>query len=389
MRDFHLPGRSPVYATHGMAATSMPAATLDRARCAARRRQCAGRRGGRVRRAVRDRAAVDRHRRRLLLPLCAGRRRQGHRAERLGPRAGRRHDRLVREPADHGAREHLGARRHRARRDQRLGDAAEGAWPQGPRRTAAAGDPLRRRRLAGAPEGRPGTGSALEAKLRKNGAHAFLPSGAAPNAGDIFRSPPWPRRCARSPAHGAKAFYEGAVAADMVATLRARGGLHTEEDFAAGLHNAEFVEPITLNWNGYDVYQCPPNGQGIIVLMILGMLGGLPSAPDGPLGRDPRPSAYRGGAAGLSRPRRVRRRSVAGRCAGEEAAQPGVPARRCAPDHDDRGHAGAAGRRRVAAAAAPGHGLSLRRRQGRQRVQLHQLAVRGLRLRHPGASSPA
>ncbi len=43
---------------------------------------------------------------------------------------------------------------------------------------------------------------------------------------------------------GAKAFYEGAVAADIVATLRARGGLHTEEDFAAGLHCREFVEPI-------------------------------------------------------------------------------------------------------------------------------------------------
>ena len=48
--------------------------------------------------------------------------------------------------------------------------------------------------------------------------------------------------------------------------------------------NADFVEPITLNWHGYDVYQCPPNGQGIVVLMILGMLGGLPSASDGPLG---------------------------------------------------------------------------------------------------------
>ncbi len=70
----------------------------------------------------------------------------------------------------------------------------------------------------------------------------------------------------------------------MVATLRERGGLHTEEDFARGLHNAEFVEPITLNWKGYDVYQCPPNGQGLLVLMILGMLGGLPSAPDGPDG---------------------------------------------------------------------------------------------------------
>jgi gamma-glutamyltranspeptidase/glutathione hydrolase len=84
--------------------------------------------------------------------------------------------------------------------------------------------------------------------------------------------------------HGAKAFYEGPVAADMVATLRARGGLHTEEDFSRGMHNAEFVEPIMLNWKGYDVYQCPPNGQGLLVLMILGMLEGMGSAPDGAAG---------------------------------------------------------------------------------------------------------
>ncbi len=53
---------------------------------------------------------------------------------------------------------------------------------------------------------------------------------------------------------------------------------------ANGLTTAEFVEPITLNWRGYDAYQCPPNGQGIVALMILGLLGDLPSAADGPFG---------------------------------------------------------------------------------------------------------
>ncbi len=124
----------------------------------------------------------------------------------------------------------------------------------------------------------------LETKLRKNGTHGFLPNGHAPAAGDIFRQPALAETLRGIARGGAKAFYEGAVAADIVATLRARGGLHTEEDFAAGLHNAEFVEPITRNWRGYDVYQCPPNGQGIVALMILGMLGDIPSASDGPLG---------------------------------------------------------------------------------------------------------
>ena len=123
-----------------------------------------------------------------------------------------------------------------------------------------------------------------EEKLRKGGSTPFLPGGSAPHVGDIFRQPGLAETLRTVARHGAKAFYEGPVAADMVATLREHGGLHTEEDFARGLHNAEFVDPITLNWRGYDVYQCPPNGQGLLVLMILGMLGGLPSAPDGASG---------------------------------------------------------------------------------------------------------
>jgi gamma-glutamyltranspeptidase/glutathione hydrolase len=121
-------------------------------------------------------------------------------------------------------------------------------------------------------------------KLRKGGSTPFLPHGMAPKAGDRFANPPLAETLRLIAKHGAKVFYEGPVAADMVQTLRERGGLHTEVDFAEGLTAAEFVDPITLAWKGYDVYQCPPNGQGILVLMILGMLGGLPSAPDGAAG---------------------------------------------------------------------------------------------------------
>jgi gamma-glutamyltranspeptidase/glutathione hydrolase len=106
----------------------------------------------------------------------------------------------------------------------------------------------------------------------------------APNAGDIFRQPALAETLRAVARHGAKAFYEGPIAADMVKTLREKGGLHTEADFAAGLHNADFVDPISLNWRGYDVFECPPNGQGIVALIILGILGGLASAADGPLG---------------------------------------------------------------------------------------------------------
>jgi gamma-glutamyltranspeptidase/glutathione hydrolase len=124
----------------------------------------------------------------------------------------------------------------------------------------------------------------LADKLRLTGAERFLPGGKAPVMGDLFRQPELAQTLRAIAKHGSRAFYEGPVAADMVATLRMRGGLHTEEDFANGRTAAHFVDPIRLGFRGYDVWQCPPNGQGIIVLMLLGMLGGYDPADDGPLG---------------------------------------------------------------------------------------------------------
>ena len=114
---------------------------------------------------------------------------------------------------------------------------------------------------------------------------------------------------------GADGFYEGPVAADMTATLRARGGVQTEEDFANGRKAAEFVEPISLRWRGLDVWQCPPNGPGMVALMILGQLEALGTAPDGPHGAtrfhrhiEAARFAYRDRNAFLTDPRRRRRR---------------------------------------------------------------------------------
>jgi gamma-glutamyltranspeptidase/glutathione hydrolase len=121
-------------------------------------------------------------------------------------------------------------------------------------------------------------------KLRTNGALAFLPGGAAPSPGQTFTQPQLAatlRAIARS---GPAAFYEGPIAADMVAALRARGGLHTEADFANGREAAHFVDPIHTTWRGREVWQCPPNGSGLLVLMLLGIIGGWDPAPDGPLG---------------------------------------------------------------------------------------------------------
>ena len=72
---------------------------------------------------------------------------------------------------------------------------------------------------------------------------------------------------------GRAAFYEGAIAEDIVGALRGFGGLHTLDDFAA--HESEYVEAIATNYRGLDIVQCPPNGQGLAALVMLNILSGF------------------------------------------------------------------------------------------------------------------
>jgi gamma-glutamyltranspeptidase/glutathione hydrolase len=123
-----------------------------------------------------------------------------------------------------------------------------------------------------------------EDKLHRAGNQVFLPGGRAPREGDRFVQTALAVTLRAIAKRGAEAFYTGPVAADMTATLRRGGGVQTEEDFANGLKCAEFVEPISLHWRGLDVWQCPPNGPGLVALMILGELEALGPAPDGPAG---------------------------------------------------------------------------------------------------------
>lgn len=77
------------------------------------------------------------------------------------------------------------------------------------------------------------------------------------------------RRIARD---GRQGFYEGPVAEDMVARLNQAGGLHTLEDFATP--SVDYVAPLSAPYRGYDLFECPPNGQGLVALMILQTLSG-------------------------------------------------------------------------------------------------------------------
>jgi gamma-glutamyltranspeptidase/glutathione hydrolase len=98
----------------------------------------------------------------------------------------------------------------------------------------------------------------------------FLVDGRAPGVGDIQYQPLLADTLEAIGREGAKAFYRGDIAEDMVAHLRAHGGCHTLDDFANAA--GEYVKPISTSYRGRTVYECPPNGQGVIVLMILGIL---------------------------------------------------------------------------------------------------------------------
>ena len=110
----------------------------------------------------------------------------------------------------------------------------------------------------------------------------FLVNGRAPAAGDVMRFPTLAATLKAVAARGPKAFYEEA-AADIVATLAPRGSWLTQEDFAN--HRGEQVTPVASNYRGLDVVELPPNGQGLIALVLLNILESFDLAslyPNGP-----------------------------------------------------------------------------------------------------------
>ncbi len=103
-------------------------------------------------------------------------------------------------------------------------------------------------------------------------AGTFLRDGAPPGFGDRVRQPLLAATLRLIAERGRDAFYEGEVAEDMVARLNAAGGLHTLDDFAE--QRSVYEEPISIDYDNHQVFECPPNGQGIVALMILKTLAG-------------------------------------------------------------------------------------------------------------------
>ncbi len=110
----------------------------------------------------------------------------------------------------------------------------------------------------------------------------FLPEGRPPRPGEMHRQPRLAATLRAIGSDGAGAFYEGPVARDIVTKLRQVGGVHTEADFAAA--TVDYVTPVRTAYRGVDVYECPPNGQGIIALLMLNILSGFDLRSLDPLG---------------------------------------------------------------------------------------------------------
>jgi gamma-glutamyltranspeptidase / glutathione hydrolase len=110
----------------------------------------------------------------------------------------------------------------------------------------------------------------------------YLPGGRAPAEGDIVRLPALADTLKAIAANGPRAFYEGAIAADMVATLNAQGSVLSLDDFAA--HRGEAQVPLSSGYRGLDLVELPPNGQGLTALVLLNILEGFDLASLEPLG---------------------------------------------------------------------------------------------------------
>lgn len=101
----------------------------------------------------------------------------------------------------------------------------------------------------------------------------FAPEGHAPKCGEVFKNPALAETYSRIAADGRDAFYRGDIAKQVDAFMRAEGGWLRAVDFER--HTSSWVDPVSVNYRGYDVYEMPPNCQGIAVLQMLNILEGF------------------------------------------------------------------------------------------------------------------
>lgn len=281
-RDFHLPGRSPVIACEGMAATSHPLATLT----AIDVLRAGGNAADAAVAAVAALCVVEPHMTGIAgdcfcLISQPGKPVWGYNGSgRAGAKAsdralldqgiksiGMTSVHAVTVPGSVEAWEAILKARGRFGLDRALASAikfAEGGFPVAQR---VASD---------------WKNQAAKLKADAGASKHYLFGGSAPNEGDVIRFPALAETLKTIAAKGARAFYEGPIAEDMAATLAARGSFITGQDFAN--HKGNEVTPISTNYRGIDLVEIPPNGQGLTALVMLNILENFDLAALDPLG---------------------------------------------------------------------------------------------------------
>jgi gamma-glutamyltranspeptidase / glutathione hydrolase len=118
--------------------------------------------------------------------------------------------------------------------------------------------------------GRSWQGSAKNLAKWPDSARTYLPGGRAPKVGEMFRNPDLAKTYGLIARHGREGFYKGPVAEAIVACSQANGGFMELRDLAD--NTPDWIDPVSTNYRGYDVWELPPNGQGIAALEILNLL---------------------------------------------------------------------------------------------------------------------
>ncbi|CAI8009038.1 Glutathione hydrolase-like YwrD proenzyme [Geodia barretti] len=113
-----------------------------------------------------------------------------------------------------------------------------------------------------------GLGSESKLRQRPSGLE-LLPTGEAPVHGDVVRLPTLGRTLQTIAEGGSEAFYKGDISQRIATYVRQSGGWLVPDDLAA--HHSDWDEPISTDYRGVTVWECPPNGQGIGALMALNL----------------------------------------------------------------------------------------------------------------------
>lgn len=98
----------------------------------------------------------------------------------------------------------------------------------------------------------------------------YMPNGKMPVKGEIFKNPDLANTYEKIAKGGRDAFYKGDIARTIASYIKEQGGFLSYDDMAT--HKSEWVNPVSANYRGYDVWELPPNGQGIAALQILNIL---------------------------------------------------------------------------------------------------------------------